>query len=419
MLDRKTAPPFVKNFSFNLITPDHEVLSNGLHVYFVRGGDQHVIKLDFIFNAGRWYESLCGLSYFTSSLINKGTSDKTSFDIAALFDQLGAHLEIQADHDFVTVSLYSLTRNLAPSLELLLEILQQASFPEREVQQSKAIYQQNLKINKEKTSFLASRLFRKTLFTEGHPYGRELDEHDVEAISRGHLTQFHHDFFHDCRIFISGYWTAPDSSAVLTMLERFPAAPGLTRDHQDVHTAATHHHVDKKGSIQSSLRVGKRVIARSHPDYPSLLLLNHILGGFFGSRLMKNIREEKGLTYGIHSSIHALRHASFLIIGTDVNKESRELAFDEIRKEFKKLCTEIVPNDELDTARYHFIGSVQAELSTAFAHADKIRNIVLFDLDVNYYSNLIEAINTLSAEQLLSTANQYFNEGSFFEISVG
>src|SRR5690606_35291559 len=106
--------------------------------------------------------------------------------IAALFDQLGAHLEIQADHDFVTVSLYSLTRNLAPSLELLLEILQQASFTEREVQQSKAIYQQNLKINKEKTSFLASRLFRKTLFTEGHPYGRELDEHDVEAISRGH-----------------------------------------------------------------------------------------------------------------------------------------------------------------------------------------------------------------------------------------
>src|SRR5690606_34246892 len=140
---------------------------------------------------------------------------------------------------------------------------------------------------------------------------------------------------------------------------------------------------------------------------------------FFGSRLMKNIREEKGLTYGIHSSIHALRHASFLIIGTDVNKESRELTFDEIRKEFKKLCTEIVPNDELDTARYHFIGSVQAELSTSFSNADKIRNIVLFDLDVNYYSNLIEAINTLSAEQLLSTANQYFNEGSFFEISVG
>jgi zinc protease len=149
------------------------------------------------------------------------------------------------------------------------------------------------------------------------------------------------------------------------------------------------------------------------------LFLNHILGGYFGPRLMKNIREEKGLTYGIHSSVHALQHDSFTVIGADVDKENKELTFREIKSELKKLRTEKITTEELDNTRYHFIGSLQTEITTPFAHADKIKNIILNNLPDQYYQRMISRISTISSEELQTTAEKYFHEDSFMEVAAG
>ena len=134
---------------------------------------------------------------------------------------------------------------------------------------------------------------------------------------------------------------------------------------------------------------------------------------------MKNIREEKGLTYGIYSSLNILKHDGFLVIGADVNKENLDLTFDEIRKELKRLRTEKINPDELDTARNHFIGSLQSEITTPFAHADKIKNMVMFNLPDQYYQNLIYKIDAASSADLLRIAHDYFSEDSFTEVAVG
>src|SRR5690606_38390817 len=134
---------------------------------------------------------------------------------------------------------------------------------------------------------------------------------------------------------------------------------------------------------------GKRSVLRSHEDYVGILFTSHILGGYFGSRLMKNIREEKGLTYGISSSLHGMKHDSYLIIGADVNKENTDLTFDEIRKELKTLRTTLVSSDELETTRNHFIGGLQSEMTTPFAHAEKIKTIVLYGLKQTHYADMI------------------------------
>jgi predicted Zn-dependent peptidase len=175
----------------------------------------------------------------------------------------------------------------------------------------------------------------------------------------------------------------------------------------------------KENSVQSSIRLGKHIIPRLHPDYPSLLLLNHIVGGYFGSRLMKNIREEKGLTYGIYSSIAALKYNSYLSIGTDVNIENRDLAIEEIKNELKNLRTVQTPHAELETARSHFIGSLQAEITTPFAHADKIKTILLYGLPDAYYQSIIQKIEMVDSNQLLETAQKYFDENSFSVVAVG
>ena len=419
MLDRKTPPPFNRSTSFTLLQPSVVTLPNGVNIHFISGGKQDVVKVDFFFNAGRWQEQAWGVSYFTSKLLTKGTKTKTSFEIAQRFDLFGANIELIAGLDYVGVSLYALTKNLEPVLQLLLEVLTEANFPEKELQQSKSIYLQNLKVNNEKTSFQASKLIRKNIFSDVHPYGKELEEEDVIKLERGQLTDFYQTFFSDFQVIVSGKIDTDTQHLITTMV----GALTSVKKKEAVHVVGTsgeyRQYVKKADSVQTSIRLGRKSILRTHADYADVLFLNHILGGFFGSRLMKNIREEKGLTYGIYSSLHAMKHDSYVVIGADVNSENRDLAFQEIRNELKRLRTTEIGADELDTARYHFIGSLQSEITTPFAHAEKLQSILWYGLHPQHYKRMIERINVIRTEELIGIASTYFNEDLFLEVAVG
>lgn len=419
MLDRTIAPPFQKTTRFDLLEPSTHNLSNGIPIHYLSGGQQEVIKIELIFKAGRWYETKWGAAHFMANLLMKGTSRKSSFDIASVFDFYGAHVEINPGLDVVSVSLYSLTKNLQPVLELLYEIITESVFPERELEQSKIIFLQNLKVNKEKTSYQAGKYFRKHLFGDVHPYGKELDENEVETINQDDLKAHYNGFLRDLFIVVSGKINSSNVNLINMTFAGLKCKPSEAGAHQTPAEDPIRKLYDKEGSLQASVRVGKRFIGRRHSDYFDVLLLNHILGGYFGSRLMKNIREEKGLTYGIYASIHTLMRDSYLVIGADVNKENLEFTFDEIRGELRRLSQEPIPTEELETARNHFIGSLQAEITTPFSHADKLKNLLLYELGKDYYTRLIQRIDTISAEDLMAAADKYYSEDSFYEIAVG
>jgi predicted Zn-dependent peptidase len=419
MLDRRTPPAFTSYLNFGLIQPEVTALPQGAPVYFIKGGEQNVLKIELVLPAGRWNESIPGAAHFSAKLLPRGTRSKDSFAIASGFDRLGAHFDVTSGPDFATVSLYVITRNLAPALELALEVLTEPTFPERELAQLKATFLQNLRISMEKTSFLASQLFRKTLFGEHHPYGRETKPDDVHALRRGDLEAFHADWFSPLIVLVSGKVEPPHQKNILEVLSQLPGAKRPENAHEMQSPGNRRGHVEKEGSLQTSLRIGRRAIPRSHPDYPALVLLNHVLGGYFGSRLMRNIREEKGLTYGIHSSIHIMKHDTYLLIGTDVNRENTDVALAEIRKEIDRVCTEPIPTEELEVAKRHFIGSLQSDLSTPFAHADKIRTMALHKLPMDHYIRLIQELDRMPAQELLSRAGAYFNKDSFIVVSAG
>ncbi|HEU5147751.1 MAG TPA: pitrilysin family protein [Chryseosolibacter sp.] len=419
MLDRSVAPPFVKSSSFDLITPEEAQLSNGVHVYFVPGGSQDVLKIEFVFDAGRWFETKVAAAYFTAQLLSKGTPDKTSFDIAQIFDRYGAHLEINPGLDFASVALYALSKNLEPVLQLLMEILSTPAFPEKEFIQTRDIFLQNLKINNEKTSFVASQEFRKKLFGEEHPYGVEVEEKTAKAVAIKDLEKHFASFMHSPKVFISGKIEPANRELMLKKFQLLRPGAKAEKDKPETSRITGYRHIAKKESVQSSVRMGKPTVLRAHPDYVPLLFVSHILGGYFGSRLMKNIREEKGLTYGISASIHALRHESYLVIGADVNKENVDLTFDEIAREIKILCTHPISGDELETTRNHFIGSLQSEITTPFAHADKIKTIKLFGLEADYYQKMISRIDAMTPSIIIDTSKRYFQDDSFTRIAVG
>lgn len=419
MLDRTIAPPFKRSTTFELIKPQKKFLSGGAEAYFVLGGTQEVSKIEIIFPAGRWVEKAWGGAYFTSNLLSKGTKKKTSSDIANLLDRYGAHLEVNPGVDFVSLSLYVLNKNFEPSILLFLELLTVSVLPQSELDLLKSIYLQNLKVNQEKTSFQASRLMRKNLFGETHPYGKELEAEEVNQLSQGDLIEHYINFFNKGTLLISGKVSDANQRFVTQAFAAFEHHQIERDDFSSGAGIALRETLAKEGSVQSSIRMAKKSIGKTHMDYVDTLFLTHILGGYFGSRLMKNIREDKGLSYGISSSLHALKHDSYLVIGADVNRENLKLTFDEIGKELKRLRTEKIEEEELNTARNHFIGSLQLEITTSFAHADKIKNIVLFNLTQQYYQDMINRIDVITAEDLIAIAGQYFSEDSFVEVAVG
>jgi predicted Zn-dependent peptidase len=165
--------------------------------------------------------------------------------------------------------------------------------------------------------------------------------------------------------------------------------------------------------------LGTQIINRSHPDYQKFLVTNEILGGFFGSRLMKNIREDKGFTYGIGASVNVFEHEAYMVIGTDVKKEVANQTFEEIEKEIKMLQTTLVDEEELAIVKNYILGSFMGSINTPFSLIDKYKTLHYSNLNYDYYDRYYETISQISAETVREIAQQYLNYDEMVKISVG
>ncbi len=280
----------------------------------------------------------------------------------------------------------------------------------------KEIYIQNLRVNNEKTNVVASKEIRKAIFGIEHPYGIIAEEAEVRQISRGDLEHFFRNHFSLQAVFVVGKATDREIEEMVRIAPKI----SQTKAQSEMPAPAGHSVALKMpGKIQSSIRLGKRTLARANdPAYFDAVMFNHVLGGFFGSRLMKNIREEKGLTYGIHSSLHHLVRDSFWVIGAEVNQQNVTEAIREIKVEINRLQHDLIPSDELEIARNYFIGSWQSENATLFSVAEKYRSLYTYGLPDRYYQNLLEHIQQLDPSGLQRAA-RWFDTSDWVEVVVG
>ncbi len=417
MLDRTQAPLFQGLPSFALPAATTIFTSEGVPIVGLTGVQQEVLKIDWVFDAGRWQETTAGASHFVSLLLDKGTATQPASAIAALLEGMGAHVEISAGADFFYVSLYALTKNWQQALAIVSEILSQPAFAEAELALQKKITLENIRVNQEKTSYLAGQAIRAALFGSVHPYGTSLETADVQRLQRSDLHEFHQQHFRLIKVFAA----VPDVNyldALARTIQRVQTSKTAPVVKHQAQPGVREQHISKEGSVQNSIRLGKRTIGRTHADYAALLLVNHLLGGFFGSRLMKNIREEKGLTYGIHSGLQPYLHDCSWVISADVNKANRDIAFAEIRSEMQRLCEELVSLAELDVCKNHFLGSLVADVATPFSVMEKVRTVQLSGLAANHYEKLFSEIQAITPEQFKNCANRYLS-GDWHQVSVG
>ena len=418
MVNRSLPPAFSRNFSFAL--PDPAVIQSGSTKFiFLSGVQQDVFKVEVVAQAGKWFEPKPGLAHFTSVMLNKGTSKRNARAIAELIDYYGSQIEISSGYDFASISLYGLQKHIEKTVPLFIEILAEPTFPEVEFDLQKEIFLQNLEINEQKNSFLAAKAIRKNIFGALHPYGGSVEKENVEGLSGHDLKSFFHSHFSPYEIYSVGNFEARQLQWCVDQFSQLPPGKSVVGKEMPMASGNAIEHIPRPDSVQSTIRLGKRTVNRNDADYFPLLLLNHILGGYFGSRLMKNVREKKGLTYGIYSSLTPFRNGCMFSIGADVNKNNLELTRDEVKKELQSLGMHSIEKEELEVAKNHLLGSFQLEVANPFSILDKIKSVRLNQLGDQYYKNLISEIERVDADGLKAIAKKYFDAGDLIEVTVG
>ena len=422
-LDRTQSPDFQRITSIQLPAVDTTTLDNGLLLHLIAISQQPILRLELIFDAGTWFETSPTTSFFAVKMLAEGTGNRTSAQISEQLDRIGAFLELNSGPDRASVVVYCLTRFLPDVLPLLRELLTESVFPEKELADLQNITIQNLKVNFEKNAHLAGVMARETLFGAGHPYGRSQRPETVEAVTRADIQAFFDRVIRQrpYQILLAGQAGEAEIALLNQFFGQQPVGPPAEAPAHTIPTGTAQITLlhEKPDSLQSSIRVGRLLFTRHHPDFIKVLVMNEVLGGYFGSRLMKNIREEKGFTYGISSNIASFRRAGFFMIGTDVKREFTQQTVDEIRKEIRILQTEAVPAHELETVKNYMAGEFVGSLNTPFEIADRYKTILLDDLPADFLTSYIARVRAVTTEDILVMATSYLAESTLSEIIVG
>ena len=422
-MNRTEAPGLQQIDRLDIRNYTERTLSNGSRLIVVDGVEQELIRVELIFHGGRWYEPQQGVSRSVCNLMRKGTSTKSAREIADSIDYYGAQLEVHAGQDFTSLTIFCLRKYLAELLPIAEEILIDAAFSEEELSLFVAKQKQKLRINAQNTDFHANRKFSAVLFGDTHPYGYALNENTLDALQRETLLDYHRTHYRpgDAMIFMSGNISEQDIQLVDKYFGKYqPHGKIISTSDKSIHTAAEHKYfIPKEDSVQSSVRIGTLTIGKTHPDFPELNVLNTLFGGYFGSRLMTNIREDKGYTYGIYSSISHYRHASYFSVETEVGNEVCASALEEIYKEMDLLKKVAVDEEELSIVRNYMLGGLLRATDGPFNRINVIKNTLLSGLTLDYFDGLERAIRNISSERIMELANQYFDWETMKEVVCG
>jgi zinc protease len=409
----KVVIPEVK--SFNMV--------NGIPVFIIESGTEDIMRVEFIFRAGQIKELLPLLASSTNMMLSEGSQNYSSEELSRLLDYYGVFLNLSAEKDTAGIVLFCLSKHIEKVLELCREILFRPVFPEAEL---KSLMNKRLRwfmVNREKVQSLAYDQFFESIFGKNHPYGHQVMESDFERINQSLVTDFHTNHYtaDNMAVIISGrihektkdllnFYFGDLVSSKITEKESINHLKGEKRKKI---------HVKKTGTVQSAIRIGSQTINKKHPDYPGLKVLDSILGGYFSSRLMKNIREEKGYTYGINSVVSSLDLTGYKVISTEVGKKNLQKAIDEIYKEIRLLQSVPVGKKEMEIVRNYMSGEMVRMFDGPFALAESFKSVWEFGLDNSYYHRLAEKIRNIDTDEIIELARAYYNIDDLYQVTAG
>lgn len=421
--DRKFQPSV---FPFNArinVPVEERILNNGASLFLMESGTEDIMRMEFVFRAGMIQEHLPLLATSVNMMLTEGTEKYSSEELNTILDYYGIFINQVAEKDNAGLTVYFLNRHLEKVLGIVREILFHPVFPEKEL---RTLINKRLswfRINKEKVHHLASEQFFESLFGSHHPYGRQVLERDFGEINSALLRDFHTRFYipEKMAVIISGRIHEDTVNMFQKYFGELRSQGNYIEDFvgQINGDSTRKKHINKKGALQTALRIGSTAINKRHPDYPGLKILNVVLGGYFGSRLMKNLREDKGYTYGIQSTVSSLDLCGFKVISTEVGKAYTDLAADEIYREVLRLQSEPVPDEEMKVVRQYMSGEMVRMFDGPFAIAESFKAAWEFGLDFSYFKDLMEKVMTITPDEITELARKYYKIEDLYEITAG
>jgi len=423
MPDRKHAPKIVDavNFDLHLKPTDKFTLDNGIAVYTINAGAEEVLSFEWVFFAGNSYEEQNLVAASANFLLRNGTSKRTAFQINEHFEYYGAYLNRACYNETATISLHCLAKHVNELMPVVRELISDSVLPQDELDIYKQNMKQRLAVSLKKSDFVASRLIDVYLFGKDHPYGKFSSVEEFDVLNRNQLLEFYKKYYQQGKLvlFVAGKLPAnlpallnkyfgdlPNHATATPVTSVTPAAEKKFRIINDA------------DGVQGSIRIARPFPNRHHPDFMKVMMLNTLFGGFFGSRLMSNIREDKGYTYGIHSYLLNHMHDSAWMISTEAGKDVCEATITEVYKEMKELREELVDDEELLLVRNYMMGGILGDLDGPFQIIARWKNIVLNNLSEQYFYDSINTIKTISAEELQQLAQKYLQPEDFYELVV-
>ncbi len=419
----RAQPPKIREIE-SVPLPEYQKieLDNGIPLFLIEAGTQPVLKLEVVFQAGRPYESHRLVSRATARMLKEGTKSFTAAQIAEQTDYFGSSITIPVNLDTSGMTFYSLSKHLEKLLPMWTEILTAPKFDPIELAKLKQNNIERLKIDLSKNDVIAYRNITEHLFGANHPYGynsvkETYEELQIEWLQEHFQKQY---IAENCMLFLSG---RPEKNATdlinKTLGTIIPNGVVCSPNFPRFTEKTSRTEISNPGSPQTALRMGRILFPRSHPDYADFFVLNTILGGYFGSRLMTNLREDKGFTYNIYTSLDAMHKEGAFLIGAELSHDHRAAAEKEIKKELNRLINEPIASEELEMVRSYLMGSFLSMVDGPFNIGEIVRTAEVEHLGKNYFKNLVDAVKNANPSTIQQMAQKYLDPSRMSLVLVG
>jgi zinc protease len=401
-------------------------LSNGLQVVLVESRTFPKISAQLYFRSGNAVvaHAAPGLAEMTATVVRTGTASRPSRRIEEDLRRMGAGLGTHAGADASAISASGLAEFSSGILELMADLARNASFPEDEFERERRQRLEELRIERTTPGFLASERLRRVLFGE-HPYAVVAPtEEQLAGFTRDQLAEFYRvhyvpaesllivvgDFAADAMLAqiekVFGSWKAPKPET--------PASPAPPRQ-----SGRRVHLVHVPGTVQTQVLLGNLSITRRDPDWFRLILANSIFGGAFHSRLVINIREQKGYTYSPGSGVNALRQQGYFTVRAAVRNDVAAATLTEMFYEMDRMRSLPVTAEELDSARSYLTGVFSLGVATQDGLLGQLSTVYLDQLPEGYLESYREKIRALTAADVLAAARRHFDCANAQIVLVG
>ena len=416
-----TRQPRITPSQVDVATAERLPLKNGIDLYMLPSDDFEVLRISFVFRAGSAAQQVPFSASAAANLLAEGSRGMTGAEIAEQLDYYGSWYDVNLDRDYAYINFATLSKFFDRTLAVAEQILLDPTFPEEELRSYCAKRRQRLAIERTKVDVQAREAFAKALFGARHPYGISSDEAEYDRLTRDAVVAFHtaHYTAENCVVVCSGRIGAHERQAIASLAERIPqraaAAPAVFPEPQTTHAVFVEH----PGAVQSSLRIGRLLFPRQHPDFVGMQVVATALGGYFSSRLMQNLREEHGYTYGAVAAMVNFERAGYFAVATQVGTDVTREALREIFHEIERLGEEPMSEEELRLVRNMMIGEMMRVLDGPFGIADVTIENILCGTDNTTIGENIRRIRRITPEEVRQLARRYLCREELVTVVAG